>query len=172
MKSRWFRWTIRILLGCIALVGVAFAALFIKDPIAARLLLAMLVYPLFGNTSPPAMLKADVTGMWLKWDEASRKLTSHLQREFPIGTAETKLKSALLKQGFKPLPPPPSDCVPAGRELPPGRVYTSCPTRDLSMELVYRWGSPICTDSITVRWATDPADAITEISAGYYAACL
>jgi hypothetical protein len=80
------------------------------------------------------------------------------------------LKSALLKQGFEPLPPPRSDCVTAGQEAPVGRVFTRC--RDQSKSLDYHWGGVVCTETITVRWTTDGADVIAELSGSYYAGCL
>jgi hypothetical protein len=170
MRSRWLRWIKRIILGCVALLGLGLTALFIKSPSATTLLLAMLVYSPFENDKPPPMFKDDLAGMWGKWDEASQRLTSRLQQQFPAGTAETSLKSALLKQGFEPLPPPRSDCVTAGQEAPVGRVFTRC--RDQSKSLDYHWGGVVCTETITVRWTTDGADVIAELSGSYYAGCL
>jgi hypothetical protein len=166
MRSRWLLWTVRIILGVVALLGAGIAVLFAINPGAAMLLLAVLIHPLVGNTSPPAMLKDDIAGMWGKWDEGSRRLTSHLQAQFPAGTLESALKSILSKQGFEPLPPPPG-CVPAGQQVPLG-----CPTSDTSKELVYQWGNAICAMTITVRWTADGGNAITQVKGGYYAACL
>jgi hypothetical protein len=172
MKSRWLRWTKRIALGCVALLGLGLAALFIKAPTETIFLLEALVYSLFANDKPPPLFKDDLAGMWNKWDEASQRLTSRLQQQFPAGTAETLLKSALLKQGFESLTPPRSDCVPAGQELPVGRVITRCPTHDPSKTLTYHWGGVVCTEIIAVQWTTDDADAIAKVSGTYYAGCL
>jgi hypothetical protein len=171
MKSRWLRWTKRIALGCVALLGLGLAALFIKAPTETIFLLEALVYSLFANDKPPPLFKDDLAGMWNKWDEASQRLTSRLQQQFPAGTAEPLLKSALLKQGFELSPPPRSDCLPAGQEVPVGRVFTRCPTHDPSETLNYYWGV-VCTETITVRWTTDGVNAIAEVSGRYYAACL
>jgi hypothetical protein len=120
MKSRWFRWVTRIILGFVALLVVGLAGLFVANPGATLIIVRMLVYPLFGNISPPPMFAADVAGMWPKWDEAGRKITAHLQEQFPAGTSEAALKSALTKQGFKPLSPLSANCVPPGQQMPVG----------------------------------------------------
>jgi hypothetical protein len=172
VRPRWLKWTLRVFAVCIALLATAIAAIFIINPAGAPLLLSMLIYPLFMNTSPPAVFKDDVAGMWLKWEESGKRLTAHLHQQFPPGTAATMLKATLLKQGFSPEPPPAADCVPAGRIMPVGQIYRTCPNYDTSKTLTYRWGSPICTETITVRWATDDGDTITDVSAGHYAACL
>jgi hypothetical protein len=171
-RPRWFRWTVRILLGGVALLGTALAVLIVINPGAAIILFAMRVFPLFGNTSPPPMFEADVAGMWMKWDEAGRKITAHLQEQFPAGTTEAALKSALARQGFKPLPPPPADCVPPGVQMPIGKTYTPCPTRDPSKALVYRWGGGVCTSTVSVRWETGGGETVTQVTGGYNAACL
>jgi hypothetical protein len=172
MKSRWFRWTVRIFLGLVALLGAGLATLFISNPTGTPLLLGILIQSLVGNTKPPEMYKAEIAGTWTKWDEANRHLTARVQQQFPPGTPENTLKSLLLKQGFKPLLPPPADCVKAGEQAPLGRVYVPCPTRDLSKELDYRWSSGICTETIGIIWETDGGNAITRVSAGYHGACL
>jgi hypothetical protein len=51
--NRFFRWVIRISLGLLAVLIVAFGALFIYDRFAAVLLIAILIHPLVGNTRPP-----------------------------------------------------------------------------------------------------------------------
>jgi hypothetical protein len=111
-------------------------------------------------------------GRWNKWDEASRKLSDHVQEQFPAGTPEAELKSRLEKQGFKPLASPRRDCVPAGQAMPAGQTYTPCPTSDPSKILVYRWGGVVCTETVAVRWTTDSVNAVTQVSARYDAACL
>ncbi|MGA9300526.1 MAG: hypothetical protein WA832_07225 [Bradyrhizobium sp.] len=171
-RSRWFRWAVRIVLGGVALLGGGLAVLFIINPGATIILFTMLVFPLFGNTKPPSLFEADIAGMWTKWYEAGRKITAHLQQQFPAGTTEATLKSALTRQGFKPLPPPPADCVPSGVQIPIGKIYTSCPTRDPSKTLVYEWSGGVCTSTVSVRWETDVGETITQVNGNYYAACL
>jgi hypothetical protein len=169
MRSHWARWTVGVILGCLALPVLAFIVL---RPEAAIIMVAVLVYPLFGTTHPPPMFEADLAGMWNKWDEASRKITARLQEQFPAGMTEAVLKSTLIKQGFKPLPPPPADCVPAGQQMPVGKTYRPCPTSDPSKTLTYRWGGGVCTSTISVRWETNSDKAITKVTGGYNAACL
>lgn len=169
MKPRWVRRIVGVILGCLALPLLAFIVL---RPEAAIIIVAVLVYPLFGTTQPPQMFKADLAGMWNKWDEAGRKITTRLQEQFPAGTTEAALKSTLVKQGFKPLPPPAADCVPAGQQVPVGKTYTRCPTSDPSKTLTYRWGSAVCTSTVSVRWKTDGGDEVTEVNGRYNAACL
>ena len=171
-KSRRARWTLRILLACLALPFLALIVLFIKNPGGAIILIGMLVFPLFGNTHPPAMFDADIASMWLKWDEGSRKITAHLQQKFPAGTTEATLKSALARQGFKPMPPPRADCVPAGQHMPIGKTYTTCSTRDPSKTLIYKWSGGVCTSTISVRWDTNDDKVITKLDSSYYAGCL
>ncbi len=172
MRSRWLRWMIWITLGCFAIPTLLLVVAFIRNPQTAALFVTMLVYPLFGNTSPPSMFAADIAGMWFKWDEAGRKITTHLQEQFPAGTSEAALKSALAKQGFKPLPPPPANCVPAGQQVPVGKVQTRCPTGDPGPTLVYQWGGFGCTSTVSVRWESDSRQNITQVNGGYYGACL
>ena len=171
-KSRWARWTLRIFLALLAVPALALIALFIKNPEGAAIIVAILVSPLFTNSKPPPMFDADIAGMWTKWDEAGRKITAHLQQQFPTGTTEAALKSALANQGFKPLPPPRADCVPAGRQMPVGITYTPCPTRDPSKTLVYKWGGGVCTSTISVHWDANDDKVVTKLDGGYYAACL
>lgn len=162
----------RILLACLALPVLALIVLFIINPGGAIILVGMLVFPLVGNTHPPPMFDADIAGMWLKWDEASQKINGHLRKQFPAGTTEAALKSALANQGFRPLPPPPADCVPGGQQMPIGKTYTVCPTRDPSKTLVYKWSGGVCTSTISVRWETNHDKVVTNLDGGYFAGCL
>ena len=173
MRWRWFRWVIRIGLGFVALLAAGFAALFIRNPDTALIFLLILIQPLIANSNPPAIAKDQLTGVTLE-DQANagRKMTTVLQRKFPAGTSEVTLRSALLNQGFKPLPAPPADCVPSGQQVPLGRIYTPCPTYDRSKMLEYRWSSVICGETITVRWLADDRNDITDVNATYYLACL
>jgi hypothetical protein len=126
---------------------------------------------LIHNAHPPPIAGDQIAGAsWQNQAEVSRKLTELLQRKFPTGTSEDLLKSTLANQGFKPLPPPPGDCVPRGQSPPVGRVFTPC--YDPSNILKYDWGNGICGQTITVRWSTDDRHEITELHASYDMACL
>jgi hypothetical protein len=152
---------------------VAIAALFIRDPSAAVLLTAILIQPLIAHTHPPPIAEDQLAdASWRNQAEATRKLTALMQRKFPTGSSEGALKSTLQNQGFKPLPPPPVDCLPPGQPPPVGRVFTPCPTYDRRKTLEYGWGSGVCGQTITVRWSTDDRDNVTRVDASYYMACL
>ncbi|WP_119270610.1 hypothetical protein [Taklimakanibacter deserti] len=164
---RWFRWVTRISLG-LAIPIVFVVAFIILNPLGAVILL----YSLVGNTHPPAIAEDQFAGAsWPSRTEASAKLTTLLQRKFPVGTSEDALRATLSSQGFKPLSPPPADCLPAGQPAPIGRAVTTCPTHDQSKILEYRWGV-VCGETITIRWWTDDRHAITGLDAAYYVACL
>jgi len=170
-RPRLSPWLKRIVVGCVAIVGAGLVSSFVSDS-KVRFLLASVVISLLENDKPPPMFEADLKGRWNKWDEASRKLSDHVQEQFPAGTPEAELKSRLEKQGFKPLASPRRDCVPAGQAMPAGQTYTPCPTSDPSKILVYRWGGVVCTETVAVRWTTDSVNAVTQVSARYDAACL
>jgi hypothetical protein len=173
MKPLWVRWTIRTVLGCVVLLGVGFAALFIRNPDAARFLLVVLMEPLIGNASPPAIARDELAGLkWWNEPEGGRRLTEVLQRKFPTGASEATLKSTLANQGFRQLPLPPTDCVPPGQPTTVGSVLTPCPKYDPSRILRYEWGSGFCRRTITVLWAADNRNDITQAYAVYYTACL
>lgn len=166
---RWFRWVTHISLGLLGILVVLVAALFILNPLGA----VMLLHSLIGNKHPPPIAEDQLAGAsWQNEAEPGAKLTTLLQRKFPIGTNEDTLRATLSSQGFKPLPPPPADCLPAGQPAPIGRVVTTCPTDDQSKILEYRWGGGVCAETITVRWWTDDRHAITDLDAAYHAACL
>src|SRR5688500_11203499 len=173
IMRRWFRWVTRISLGLLAILIVLIVALFILNPSGTILGAAMLHHSLFGNTHPPPIAEDQLAGAsWPSQTEASAKLTTLLQRRFPIGTNEDTARSILLSQGFKPLPPPPADCLPVGQPAPIGRAIAHCPTHDQSKILEYRWGGGVCAETSSGRWWTDDRHAITELDAAYYAACL
>jgi hypothetical protein len=171
MKRRWFRRVIRISLGFLAILIVPVAVLFILKPEVTIILIGVLIAPLIYNTHPPPIAEDQLVGASI-WNlaETNRKLTASLQRKFPTRTSEDALKSTLLNQGFKPLPPPPGDCVPRGQLPPAGRVFTRC--YDPSDILRYDWGNGICHNIITVHWTTNDRREITDLNASYIPACL
>jgi hypothetical protein len=171
MKRRWPRWIIRISLVFLAVITAAVAALFIANPAAVLMLLAMLINPLVANTSPPSITENELAGAnWGNKADVDKNLTALLQRKFPVGTSEDSLKSTLLGQGFKPLPLPAANCIPPGQSQPVGRP---CPTYDRDKIFEYKWGDgAICGSTITVRWATDDRRGITQLDSSYYVACL
>ena len=173
MRSRWFRWTIRVSLGFFAILGLVSVALVILYPSSAFLTIAILIDALVANTDPPPIVEDQLAGVDFRTQtEASRKLTALLQRKFPVGTNEATLESTLLNQGFKRLPVPPIDCLPPGQPVPAGGVFPVCPTHDANKTLKYRWGSVVCSQNIIIRWSADDRRNITRINGIYYMACL
>jgi hypothetical protein len=122
--------------------------------------------------TPPPIAEGQITdGDWRNWEGGSGKLTAVLERTFPAGTSEHVLKSTLLGQGFKPLPPPPPNCLPPGQFGPPGKVYVPC--YDATKILKYVWGrGMVCSEEVVVHWSTDSEGKITSIKGGYHGACL
>ncbi len=162
-------------LTAFALLAGAFAVLFVVKPdtlLVAAILLAMLL-----NPGPPAIAQGQITGAdWNHWEEGGRKLTAVLEQRFPDGTPESDLKSVLLKQGFRPIPPPRPDCLPPGQQAPVGVVFTNCPTADqkekLKRTLEYRWSSGVCNEFVQIWWSVGDRQAITRVQGSYYGACL
>src|SRR6266567_4613449 len=110
-----------ILIAFVLVVG-AVVLLFILDPAGTVLLAGVILAPLFWNSGPPPIAE----GLTAGGEEGDRKLTAVLERRFPNGTREVDLKSALLRQGFHPVPPPPADCLLPGQDAPIGVVYSTC----------------------------------------------
>ena len=175
MQRRWLRWVTRIGLGLLAILAAGVAVLFFLNPEATLLLFAILINPIVSNTRPPAIVADELVGAsWQKRGEINRNIDALFQRKFPEGTSEEILRSALLREGFKPLPPPPANCIPREQEQaqPVGRVYVICPTGDRSRILEYQWGSVVCSSTITVRWAVSDRRELTKVNAGYDVGCL
>jgi len=143
------------LLAVFAILAMAIAVLSIRDPAGAALLAMFLILPLIANTHPPPIAEDLLANeSWQNWNERSRKLTTLLQRRFPAEMNEGTLKSELLNQRFKPLPPPLADRLLKGQPTPLGRAFVVCPPYDQSKALEYAWGNGICRHTITVRWFT------------------
>jgi hypothetical protein len=64
-------------------------------------LFAVLLQAVVSNTRPPAIAEDQLAVADRREDEASRNLTTLLQRRFPAGSSEGALISTLLNQGFK-----------------------------------------------------------------------
>jgi hypothetical protein len=175
MTGYLFRWIIRISLWLIAVLGAALAVIFLWNPSAAWLLVAIGLLSIFGNTIPPPIAKDQLVGMdWRTEKEASERLTALLHQRFPTGSSESALRSMLRSQGFKhPHPPPPRpDCLPPGQAEPIGKTVTHCPIYDRSKVLEYFWGNGVCSQSITVKWSTGDKEMIKGLDARYHMTCL
>ncbi len=172
---RWLRGTLRAGLGLLAaLVLVALLVVWL-DP-SARLVVRVLLQPLVATTHPPAMFADALAGSQPRdWAETDRRLTARLQQEFPLGTSEDTLTKALRAEGFKPSPPPPSNCVPPvqnGEPVHAAKHAAICPPQDDRKSLQYAWGGGGCDRTITVRWSADARGTVTLLDGHYYAACL
>jgi hypothetical protein len=83
------------------------------------------------------------------------------------------LKSSLSKEGFRDVPPPPSDCVPPEKEaeVPLGARYMGCYDNRNQME--YSWAiGLVCGGHIYVKWTTDAEDKAIGIESHGSRACL
>jgi hypothetical protein len=162
-------------LAILALVAATLSSLFVFSP-TARLVMGILIAGLF-NPGPPPIVQGVITKEdWPHFEAASRKLTEVLQSKFPVGSREDILKSILLGQGFRPMRPPPSNCIPPGQQVPVGVAFYQCLTPEQEEKrrrmLVYEWGGGVCIESITVVWSSDELGALTHVEGGYYGACL
>jgi hypothetical protein len=166
-----------VILITLALFVAAATALFVYKPSETLLLANVLLAPLFNNLAPPPIAEGQVTHEdWLHWEAASKKLTAVLEQWFPVGSGEAALRSTLLKQGFKAIPPPPASCIPPGQSPPIGVVYRTCLTPDqterLKRTLKYEWGGGVCAEFVQVEWSADDRGEIIKVNGSYFSACL
>ncbi len=162
-------------LAALALLAVTLSGLFVFSP-TARLGIAIVIGGIF-DTGPPTIAKGVITKEdWPRFEAASKKLTEVLHSKFPVGSREDVLKLILAAQGFRPMDPVPSNCVPPGQEVPIGVVYRRCLTPEQEERrkrtLVYEWGGGVCMKSISVIWSSDEHGALTHVEGGYYGVCL
>ncbi len=163
-------------LAILALVAATLSGLFVFSP-TARLVMGILIAGLLNDSRPPPIAQGAITKEdWPHFEAASRKLTEILQSKFPVGSREDILKSILLDQGFRPIEPPPSNCIPPGQQVPVGVVFYQClnPEQEEKRKrtLAYKWGGGVCIESISVVWSSDELGALTHVEGGYYGACL
>lgn len=172
---RWLRWTVRTSLAAFAALVLVLLLVALLDP-HGRLVVRILLQPLIANMHPPAMFADEMVGSQPPdRAETDRRLTARLHQKFPLGTTEDTLQKALLAEGFKPLPPPPSDCVPPvqnGELMHVARPRTICLPQDQSKSLQYVWGGGVCDRTITVRWSTDDRSTVTLLDGYFDTACL
>ena len=174
IRLRWLRWTVRTSLAAFAALVLVVLLVASLDPYG-RVVVRILLQPLTANMHPPAIFADEMAGSQPPdWAETGRRLTARLHQKFPLGTTEDTLQKALLAEGFKPLPPPPSDCVPPvqkGQLLHVAHPRTICLPQDQSKSLRYVWGGG-CDRTITVRWSTDDRSTVTLLDGYYDTACL
>jgi hypothetical protein len=163
------------LLAILALVAATLSGLFVFSP-AARLVMGILIAGLLYNSPPPIAQGVITKEDWPHFEAASRKLTKVLQSKFPVGSREDILKSILLGQGFRPIEPPPSNCIRPGQQVPLRVVFQWCLTPEQEEKrkrtLEYKWGGGVCTESVSVIWSSDELGALTHVQGGYHGACL
>jgi hypothetical protein len=169
--KRLFRWVIRLSLGLLAVLIVAFGALFIFDRVAAVLLIAILIYPLVGNTQPPPIAEDQLAAPNLR--DASRNLSTLLQRKFPPGSSEGTLISTLSKQGFRPTQGPDGSEGWSWCMADPNDPTAQCGAYDPSKIYKYSWSEGIvCGSNIMVWWTTDDHGNLLKVMGEYRTACL
>ena len=163
-------------LAILALVAATLSGFFVFSP-TARLVMGILIAGLLNDSRPPPIAQGVITKEdWPHFEAASRKMTEVLQSKFPVGSRVDILKSILLDQGFRPIKPPPSNCIAPAQQVPVGVVFRRCLTPEQEEKrkrtLVYEWGGGVCIESISVIWSSDELGALTHVEGGYYGACL
>lgn len=138
--------------------------------------MGILIAGLLYNSPPPIAQGVITKEDWPHFEAASRKWTKVLQSKFPVGSREDILKSILLDQGFRPIEPPPSNCIPPGQQVPLRVAFQRCLTPEQEEKrkrtLEYKWGGGVCTESVSVIWSSDELGALTHVQGGYHGACL
>lgn len=173
-SAQWRRWMVRLGPAVVALPLLFGLALWLIDPQGVTMLARRLIHPPVANAKPPAMFADEVDGAQGSPQEISRRLTARLQHDFPLGTKEETLRSTLLAQGFRPLPPPPLNCVQPvehGKARPAEPGLKICPPQDQRKSLQYQWRVQACSSTITVRWSIDASDTVTLLDGHYHAVC-
>jgi hypothetical protein len=131
--------------------------------IGAYALKLSLVY----NWSPPRVLERSLASPLSDRDQA---MTEELNSQFPIGTDEAILTSALLKQGFQNVAQPRPSCrLPDTR----GMSYGPCPKGAREMKYDFEHFSFVCgTSHISVNWSVGLDGKITRLEATQQRYCL
>jgi hypothetical protein len=165
-------WFVAIL----ALFAATISGILVFDP-TARLVVGVLMAPLFINAGPPPIAQGVITKMdWPHFEAASKKMTEVLQSKFPVGSKEDILRSSLLGQGFRSMEPLPTNCIPPGQAAPVGVVFYRCLTPQAEEQrkktLVYEWGNGICREKLFVIWSSDQLGVLTDVRSHYDGACL
>jgi hypothetical protein len=159
-------------IGAYTLVIVAVVVVIVFSFPTPRLIALLFIGHLFATKTPPQIAEGLIPESGkVDREEIDRKLTAVLEQHFPAGTSEHALTTILLAQGFQPMPPPPSNCVPQGQRMPVGVVYSQC--YDPTNTLKYRWNRGlVCGETITVKWQRDDRMQIAQLKGYYDLACL
>jgi hypothetical protein len=176
MSRRWLRLTLYVVLWIPIVLVVGFAILFAvsrEAAVAVLFVAALLIHPLIANTRPPPIAAGLIaTENWHHPGEISRKLTAVLEQAFPAGSGEAALKSALQRQGFKPVADSKTPMCAVGATPAGVEVFQPCAVADPSRVLLYKWSTFPCGSTITIRWTTRDNGAVARIDGQYDARCL
>jgi hypothetical protein len=124
------------------------------------------------NWKPPEMFSQQFApGSRFDRSETAAAVTEILNKRFPSGSRVSDLRSALSEEGFRDVPPPPSNCVPSGTEVPVRRVYTPCYDHRNQMEYSWSMGL-VCGGHIYVKWTMDEAGNVVRVEGHDASACL
>jgi len=166
----------RIALWVLAIAATGVAALWLFRPEETRLVIFMVWSLVSANRHPPQIAEGLVADDdWRDRSSVSLKFTARLQQTFPVGTIESVLTSQLAGEGFKSLSEPALskvDCQPRIQIEPIGTISETCTYTYPGKVLLYYWGGPICSRSLSVSWSTDAGGKITRIAGQYYGTCL
>ena len=123
------------------------------------------------NWQPPRMFLQQFAGRnHSNGTETDAAITAILQKNFPSGIAIRDLKSSLSDEGFRYVPPPPPNCVPAEKQAGVRTTYTPCYDNSNRMEYFWTLGF-VCREHITVKWSTDEEGKAVRIEGYHSSAC-
>ena len=125
--------------------------LWLLNPNGAMLLTMQIAMTASGfPTAPPSIAEGSITkDDWRKYDSASSKFTSVLERRFAVGSDADQLTDALIVEGFE------------FRDPFLGKRFAT-----------FTWGNAVCRNYATVGWTADTKNKIESIEGFYSNACL
>jgi hypothetical protein len=170
------RWLKRIAFVLVALLVVCSAyvsIVYFFGSEDARGRLGLFYAAIMANSHPPPIAASGVISSgsdWMMSEPASTKFTAILRRNFPPGSEERDMETALISQGFK--PEKITDCGPGNGAVVTQIATRQCRTRDSTQSLRYDWGGAPCDMRLTVRWVADRRGRLTAIDGYYGAECL
>ena len=170
------RWLKRITFALAALLVVCaayVAVVYFFGSEDARGRLGLVYAAITANHYPPPIAASGVISSgnnWMVSEPASSKFTAILRRNFPPGSEERDMKTALTSQGFK--PEEIADCGSGNGAVVAQAAKPQCRTRESTQTLRYEWGGAPCDMRLTVRWGADRRGHLTAIEGSYGAECL
>ena len=155
---------IRLLLGKLGKL-LALCCLLLFATMGAYAVWLSLVY----NWGPPRFLAKPLDSPLMDRDRA---MTETINQQFPVGTSEAELISALSKQGFEKAKTPSPRCRQPQEKGSNIKRYMRCPAGTQEMTYDYIELDLVCgTRHLSINWSADPAGKLTRLEATRYVAC-